>query len=169
MSAGLNALASKFDFCEAEDRDDIAESIEEVRGMMRCVGRSPGADSTELTEEDAERSGSGAPVGLETFVSPAPATMPVGPTPAMSGDWDVGWEAFGGGAGKGALAIREMGERFWAGEGLALDLGESGLWETGESFCRYDCCRELVCKGDGEIWRVPGGPGRDAMSDRAPK
>lgn len=67
-----------------------------------------------------------------------------------------------------ALAIRETGERFWDGEALALDLGESGLWETGDSSGRYGCGRELVCKGDVDIWRVPGRPGR-AMSDRAPK
>ena len=50
-----------------------------------------------------------------------------------------------------ALAIRETGERFWEGEALALDLGESGLWETGDSSGRYGCGRELVCKGDEAI------------------
>ena len=83
-SAGLRAFASNVDFCEAEDKDEIAESMEEVRGMIRGVGRSPGADRTELTEEEAERSGSGAPGGLEIFVSPGLAAMSADPMPVIS-------------------------------------------------------------------------------------
>ena len=75
---------------------------------------------------------------------------------------------FEGGAGNGALASREMGERFWAGEGLALDRGESGLCDEDEC-CGFDFGRELVCKGDGEICREPGAPEREATSDRAPR
>jgi hypothetical protein len=64
ISAGLKDLASKVDRWEAVDKEEIAESIDEVRGMARGVGRSPGADSTELIDDDAERSGSDTPGDL---------------------------------------------------------------------------------------------------------
>lgn len=51
----------------------------------------------------------------------------------ISGEAEIGWVGFEGGTGNGALAIRETGERFCAGDALALALGESGLWEDGES------------------------------------
>ena len=35
MSAELKELASKVYFWEAEDKDEMAESIDEVRGMTR--------------------------------------------------------------------------------------------------------------------------------------
>lgn len=52
ISAWLKAVASNGDLwdCEAEDSDDIAESIDEVRGMMRCPGRSPGAETDDIGE-----------------------------------------------------------------------------------------------------------------------
>jgi len=166
MSAGLNALASKVDFWEAEDKDEIAESIDDVRGMMRWVGRSPGADSIELTDEEAERSGSAVPGDLEILPSLGLGMLPDSMT-IISGDGEKLGTGFEGGAGNGALAIREMGDRFWDGEGLALDRGDSGLCD-GES-CRRELGREVVCSGDGEICREPGAPGREATSDRAPR
>lgn len=60
ISAGLNELASNVDLWETEDREEIAESIEEVRGMARCIGRSPDMECIELTEDDADLSGSDA-------------------------------------------------------------------------------------------------------------
>lgn len=52
ISAWLKAVASNEDLCdcEAEERDDIAESIEEVRGMMRCPDRSPGTETDDIGE-----------------------------------------------------------------------------------------------------------------------
>lgn len=85
MSAGLNALASKVDFWETEDKDEIAESMEDVRGMMRWVERSPWPDSIELTDEEAERSGSAAPGGLEILPSLGLGMLPVS-MPIISGD-----------------------------------------------------------------------------------
>jgi hypothetical protein len=35
MSAGVTVLASRDDFCEWAEKDEMAESIEEVRGMPR--------------------------------------------------------------------------------------------------------------------------------------
>jgi hypothetical protein len=114
----------------------MAESIDEVRGMMRCVGRSPGADRTELTEDVAERSGSAAPGGLgELLLLGLLAISAISATSALviSGNWATGWAELEGGTGNGAFTIREMGDRFWEGGALALDLGESGLWEEGDS------------------------------------
>lgn len=91
------------------------------------VGRSPDADRMELTEDDAERSGSAMPGGFEILPSPGLEAISDGPVLFMiSGDGEeVG--GFDGGAGNGALAIREMGERLEKGDGLALDRGERGL------------------------------------------
>lgn len=136
MSAGLRALASNVDLWDADDKEEIAESIEEVRGMTRCAGRSPGADKTELTEDDAERSGSFTLEGLGVLLSPGAAVTSVPSAMVVSGDTDVGWVGFEGGIGNGALAIRETGDRFCAGEALALVLGESGLLDEGESSFR---------------------------------
>lgn len=83
ISAGLSEFGSNVDFWDAEDNDEIAESIEDVRGMMRWVGRSPGADMIELTDEEAERSGSAAAGGLEMLVSLGPAILS-GPIPVDS-------------------------------------------------------------------------------------
>lgn len=127
ISAGLRDLASKVDRWEVEDNEEIAESIDEVRGMTRGVGRSPGADSTELTGDGAERSESDAPGGLAIFRSPCLTDISNWSALIISGDWDMGWPEFEGGAGNGALAIRDIGDRFWAGEELAVDRGESGL------------------------------------------
>jgi hypothetical protein len=65
----------------------MAESIDEVRGMTRCVGRSPGADRIELTEEDAERSGSVTTGGFDELLSPA---ISVASVFRISGDWATG-------------------------------------------------------------------------------
>lgn len=127
ISAELKALASKVERWEAEDKEEIAESIDEVRGMTRGVGRSPGADSTELTDDDAERSGSDAPGGLAIFPSPCLAGISSWSALIISGDWDIRWAEFEGGAGNGALAIRDIGDRFWEGDEFAVDRGESGL------------------------------------------
>lgn len=128
ISAGLKDLTSKADRWEVEDKEEMAESIDEVRGMARGVGRSPGADSTELTDDDAERSGSDAPGSLAILPSPCLPVMSTWSALILSGDWDMRWwAAFEGGAGNGALVIRDIGERFWEGDGLALDRGESGL------------------------------------------
>jgi hypothetical protein len=51
----------------------------------------------------------------------------------MSGEGEEVWGGFDGGAGNGALAIREMGERLEKGDGFAVDRGERGLWEIGDS------------------------------------
>jgi hypothetical protein len=113
ISAGLKDLASKADRWEAEDKEEMAESIDEVRGMARGVGRSPGADSTELTDDDAERSGSDIAGGLAIFASPCLPVMSTWSALMLSGDRDMSWwAAFEGGAGKGALAIRDIGDRF---------------------------------------------------------
>lgn len=136
MSAELRALASKVDLWDADDKEEIAESMDEVRGMTRCAGRSPGADKTELTEEDAERSGSLTREGLGVVLSPGPAVTSDPSVLVVSGETDVEWAGFEGGTGKGALAIRDIGDRFCAGDALALVLGERGLWEEGESSFR---------------------------------
>lgn len=83
---------------------------------------------------------------------------------AMSGDIEADVE---GGAGNVALAMREIGERFCAGDALALVRDESGLWEEGESSLIYACGSELVCRGDGDIWREPAALEREAIFDRA--
>lgn len=137
MSAGLKELASKADRWEAEDREEMAESIDEVRGMARGVGRSPGADSTELTDdEDTERSGSDAPGGLAMFPPPCLASISTWSGLVISGDWDIRRAELEGGVGNGALAIRDVGDRVWEADGLALDFGDSGLPETGDSSSR---------------------------------
>lgn len=110
----------------------MAESIDEVRGMTRCAGRSPGADKTELTEDDAERSGSFTLEGLGVLPSPGAAVMPVPSMLVVCGDTDAGWVGFNGGIGNGALAIRGTGDRFSAGDAFALVLGDSGLLDEGE-------------------------------------
>lgn len=132
MSAELKALASNVDFWEAEDSEDIAESIEDVRGIMRWFGRSPGMESTELTEDDADRSASDDPGGLEML--PVPGLGVGSADSIMSGDWESG-----GGfedEGNGAFAIRETGERLLEGEGLALEGADTGLCDEGDSSCR---------------------------------
>ena len=133
---------------------------------MRWRGRSPGIDSTELTDEVADRSGSDDPGCLETL--PVPGLGVGSADSIISGDCDSGGGFEEGGAGNGAFAMREMGDRPWEGDGLALEGGDTGLWDEGDSSCKYVWGRELVFRGDGEIWREPGGPGRDATSDRAP-
>lgn len=95
--------------------------------MMRCVGWSPGADKIELTDDDAERSGSATPGGLGEFLSPGLLAMSAVPVFDMFEDWATGWAELEGGTGNGAFTIREIGDRFWEGDALALDLGESGL------------------------------------------
>lgn len=88
----------------------------------------------ELTEDDAERSGSVTPGGFAILPSPGLAAISDGPVLVMmSGDGEEVWGGFDGGTGNGALAIREMGERLEKGDGLALDRGESGLWDIGDS------------------------------------
>lgn len=88
ISAGLKELTSKADRCEAEDREEMAESMEEVRGMTRWVERSPGMECIELTEDEADRSGSGARDGLGEIVSPDELLLSVGSEPTISGDCD---------------------------------------------------------------------------------
>jgi hypothetical protein len=111
----------------------MAESIDEVRGMMRCVGRSPGADRIELTEDVAERSGSAAPGGLGELLLLGLLAISATSALVISGNWATGWAELEGGTGNGAFTMREMGDRFWEGDALTLDLGESGLWEEGDS------------------------------------
>lgn len=124
MSAEVRVLGSNVDFWEVADRDEMAESIDEVRGMTRWVGRSPGADTTELTEEDWERSGSRTTCCLDGLLALGRAFKSATDELAISGDPEADVE---GGAGNVALAIRETGERFCAGDALALVRGESGL------------------------------------------
>lgn len=59
ISAGLNEFTSNVDLWEVEDREEMAESIDEVRGMTRWSGRSPGMECIELTDDDADLSVSG--------------------------------------------------------------------------------------------------------------
>jgi hypothetical protein len=56
ISAWLRAVASNEDLwdCEAEERDEIAESIEEVRGTMRCPDRPPGIETDDMGEDVAD-------------------------------------------------------------------------------------------------------------------
>lgn len=68
----------------------MAESIDEVRGMIRCIGRSPGADRIELTEEDAERSGSVTPGGFDELLSPGMLAISEVSVFGISGDWATG-------------------------------------------------------------------------------
>jgi hypothetical protein len=135
ISAGLRELTSKVDLWEVEDREEIAESIDEVRGMTRWAGRSPGIECMELTEEDAERSGSGALGGFGTLFSSSDPLFWSGSGPAIIGDCDELWPEDGG-AGNVALATRAIGDRFWEGEGLE-DPGDKGLCEE-EPSMRYD-------------------------------
>lgn len=59
----------------------------------------------------------------------------------------------------GALATRVIGDQFWAEEGL--DFGDRGLSDDVDPPTRCDWGRELVCNGEGVIFREPGvGPGR---------
>ena len=88
MSAELRALTSKADLWELEDRDEIAESMDEVRGMTRLGVRSPGIECTELTEEEPDRSGSGARVDFGVLVSPARPLAFAESVPTISGDCD---------------------------------------------------------------------------------
>lgn len=74
-----------------------------------------------------ERSGSVMPGGLEELLSPVFTAEFSASEFVVSGDADMGWVGFKGGTGNGALPIREAGERFCAGDALALALGESGL------------------------------------------
>lgn len=74
-----------------------------------------------------ERSGSVTPGGFEELLSPVLTVELSASEFVISGDADIGWLGFEGGTGNGALAIRETGERFCAGDVLALALGESGL------------------------------------------
>lgn len=66
----------------------MAESMEDVRGMTRWVGRSPGMECIELTEEEADRSGSGARDGLVDIVSPGRLLLSVESESTISGDCD---------------------------------------------------------------------------------
>lgn len=100
--------------------------------MTRGAGRSPGADKTELTEDDAERSGSFTLEGLGVLPSPDAAVMSVPSMLVVSGDADAGLVGFNGGIGNGASVIRETGDRFSARDALALVLGDSGLLDEGE-------------------------------------
>ena len=58
ISAWLSAVASKEVLCdcETEEREDIAESIDEVRGIVRWpnIVRSPVIDREDLTEDIGE-------------------------------------------------------------------------------------------------------------------
>jgi len=87
MSVGLRELMSKADLWEVEDREEMAESIDEVRGMARWVGRSPGIECIELTEEEADRSGSGARGGLDIVFS-GRLLLSVDSVSTISGDCD---------------------------------------------------------------------------------
>jgi hypothetical protein len=87
MSVELRELISKADLCEVEDRDEIAESIDEVRGMARWGGRSPCMECMELTEEEADRSGSIARGGLD-IVSSGTLLLSDDSASAISGDSD---------------------------------------------------------------------------------
>lgn len=72
MSAGETVLASSEDFCEveAEERDEIAESIEEVRGIFRDPGAvSAMADAIDGFGTDDEAAGGGAREDAEEAAS----------------------------------------------------------------------------------------------------
>lgn len=104
--------------------------------MARLGVRSPGIERIELTEEEADRSGSGARDGFGILLSPGrPLTFPDS-VPTISGDCDRLWPVLKGGAGYGALATRVIGDRFWEEEGL--DFGDRGLWDAVDPSTRYD-------------------------------
>lgn len=56
ISSWLTALALKVDLWdwEAEESDEMAESMDDVRGMTRCPGRSPAMECRELMVDMGE-------------------------------------------------------------------------------------------------------------------
>lgn len=90
ISVELKLLASKGDPWEAEDREEMAESMEEVRGMTRWAGRSPVPvmECIEFTEDEADRSDAGAWNDFGVIVSSSFLPLLVDSASTGSGDCD---------------------------------------------------------------------------------
>jgi hypothetical protein len=63
-----------------------------------------------------------------------------------------------------SFATRAIGDEFLEGEGMLLVLGDRGLDDVEPPM--YDWGRELVCNGEGVIWRPGVGAGRWSVRPR---
>lgn len=148
ISAWLTKLALNADLCgcDAEERDDIAESIDEVRGIARWPGLSLLIDCREpigdMIEGDIDWLDSAASESLRTllvsfvcsviflsFWLTSPAVRFVNASDVFGGIGLV----LEGGVGNAAWAISLIVDKFSSGEVVVDELGDAVLWDKLES------------------------------------
>ena len=146
ISAGLSAFESKDDLCEwdADEIEEIAESIEEVRGMPRgtgrparvgtivCVGELGGDPDACVgaARSEAFRDGSREGICAIFSLSPCSSTVPirsVGAAAVAIDDTDELCRSLVGGTGNPEVDAGEMGESHSDAKVFRPNAGDRGL------------------------------------------